>query len=254
MELSVQMTPSSLNYFPNQYWTQNLYIMGEVTMEKYRPDDVDVSINATIDTDWVVILEPMVMRFKEMGTRVQRFEVTIFVPYETFGPPVVNMEFRVSANIVGRTVEDVAHATINVIADVDQIMDIPMKQVKLEVQQYIDGEVNLYNIMDYPLELHLTALLEWADKFPDLDFQSVVLLQPMERARTRFSGTLVGDLEPGDYNLPVALWTPDGEGGRTFITMENLTLMVEKDPPLFGIDEMNIVLLVSIPTTIVLSV
>jgi hypothetical protein len=45
----------------------------------------------------------------------------------------------------------------------------------------------------------------------------------------RFHGQLDDQVGTGEYDIELALWTPDSEGNRTYVTSENVTLVVTRE-------------------------
>jgi hypothetical protein len=131
---------------------------------------------------------------------------------------------------VGRTVECTAESVLHIVQDVHGFIESFPYEIQVPPDRGVDGTVYIENLLDEELEVHLGPTGEWEDLILDMDFQQPIVLQPYEQRPARFHGRLSNSVEPGDYIVEMALWTPGDGGERTVITTANVTLHVMEDP------------------------
>jgi hypothetical protein len=228
MEVTVNIEPEEVEVFPTRTWSMPLYFLASVALEKYRPDDVYVDLVCTVDNDWMIEFNPRVMLFSRVGTVIHNCEITLMVPPRTVGPLTVTIELTASVRVVGRTIEDTGQSVITFIEDSDQFMDKVPERIVVQGDGGVDGEMRVFNLHDEDLEFHLSALDEWDERIPDLDFQNPLVLGPNQMQEVRFHGQLKDEVEMGEYEIEIALWTPSEDGNRTYVTSKNVTLVVKR--------------------------
>ncbi len=230
VELSMDISPPEVFLFPTYAQIGPLEFLGNVYCDKTRPDEIRVYIEASVDVPWDFMIQPEVMIFRGVGERMHQFKMTLFVPPRTAGPPVVTMDFRAYADLAGRTIDCTAQSVIHIVQDVDGFIEsIPM-EIQVPPDKGVDGTMYIENLLDEELEVHIGATGDWNALLLDMDFQQPIVLQPYEQRPARFHGRLSNTVEPGDYLVELALWTPGGGGERMVITTANVTLHVMEDP------------------------
>lgn len=227
LDLDLYVTPSTILMVPLVGQNMRLSFTGHVLVSKQRPGTVVVNLQCTVDTDWSAWTEPSALYFSHVGEQTQTFQGYTTVPPNTFGPPEVRMSVRAWTNLTGRSVEDSTVVVITIISNAQAYMENLASLFTVQRPNMdLYGKVTVNNMGTRPLEFHLGALGAWRERIPDLDFDHPLVLGPSETKNVAFHGTLPSDLEPGEYTVPIGLWTP-GEGGeRTYITSHNVTVQL----------------------------
>jgi hypothetical protein len=200
-----------------------------VTLVKYRPDEILVDLACEVDIDWMVNIQPQMIKFSEVGTRTHQFWISLAVPPMIVGPLMVTVDVTASARLVGRSLTAATSAVVNFIEDSDQFMDNVPRRITVHGDGGVDGQMRVYNHLDRQMEVHLCALGEWETLIPDLDFQQSLVLAPNQIKEVRFHGQLDDGIGTGEYDIELALWTPGVNGSRTYITSKNVTLVVTRE-------------------------
>jgi hypothetical protein len=230
VELRMDVVPEHLELFPTYAQFGTLELMGSVTCDKARPDEVRVYIEAWADVDWEFWVEPSMMVFRGVGEYIFHFDARLSVPPRTAGPPVVNMYFRAYADLISRTVECTDQSTLHIIQDVEGFVEAFPSEITVATDRGVSGTASLENMLGEDLQVHISATGDWDALIPDLDFQQYIVLRPYEQRRASFYGRLSSSVEPGKYDVEMALWTPEDSGERTVITTVNVTIKVMEDP------------------------
>ncbi|MCK5254222.1 MAG: hypothetical protein KAQ96_14785 [Thermoplasmata archaeon] len=230
VELSMDIDPPELYLFPTYAQIGTLELQGNVTCDKTRPDEIRVYIEALINVPWDFMIQPEVMIFRGVGERMHQFKMTLSVPPRTAGPPVVTMEFRADADLAGRTVDCTAMSVLHIVQDVNGFIESIPEEIHVPPDKGVDGTVYIENLLDEELEVHIGATGDWNALLLDMDFQQPIVMQPYEQRPAQFHGRLSNTVEPGDYLVELALWTPGGGGERMVITTANVTFHVMEDP------------------------
>lgn len=230
VELSMDIVPPELYLFPTYAQIGRLEFQGNVYCDKTRPDEIRVYIEAWCDVPWDFMIQPEVMIFRGVGERMHQFEIYLSVPPRTAGPPVVTMEFRAYADLAGRTVDCTARSVMYIVQDAQGFIESIPEEIQVPPDKGVDGTVYIENLLDEELEVHIAATGDWDALLLDMDFQLPIVLQPYEQRPARFHGRLSNTVEPGDYLVELALWTPGGRGERMVITTADVTLHVMEDP------------------------
>ncbi len=229
LDLSMDIVPEEVELFPTYAQVGRLEFQGNVYCNKTRPDEVRVHIEASVDVDWDFMIQPDIIVFRGVGQRMHSFEIYLSVPPRTAGPPVVNMHYRAYADLAGRVEECTARSVLYIIQDVHGFVDSFPEEIHVPPDRGVDGIAYIENIMDEELMVHLSATGDWDALIPDLDFQQLIVLEPYEQRPARFHGRLSSSVEPGDYPVELALWTPGPDGERVVITTVNTQLAVSDD-------------------------
>jgi len=235
--MEFQNLPSDMMRYPTKGWTGTTNVHGFVASENYRPEDVLIYLNASIDNNWFVSVYPMMFTAPTSHMAMEPFKVQVQVPPHTFGPDVSVLYITAIAKIQTRTLMEISTSVnLHFLSNVDEMLEGMASIVMvLDSDRTFSDRLTLSNLFDERQEFHLCALGEWADRIPDLDFHGGgVTLASMEQRNTVYMGHLQGDVEIGVFQVELALWTPDGEGGRTFIL--NRTVQME----VLNIDSLNV--------------
>ncbi len=232
-ELYLQMEPEELDIFPTYEGMRNLYLQGQLTVDKYRPGNIIVYIETILDIDWFFACDHQAIPFDHVGAHVAFFRVVVTLPAHTVGPITARLDVRAYLNMAGVDEEDTAFTNIIVMPRYDDYLaNVPSESMALN-GNFI-GDVIVNNLHDEALEFHLSALGEWGELIPDLDFIQAVELAPNEVMETRFHGTIDDEVEEGSYKVDIGLWTPGPEDEHIVITILTVTIHVDWD--LEGID------------------
>jgi hypothetical protein len=219
--------PERLEIYPTYSEVRPLMLQGLLSLENLHPEDVLVYMNASIDNGWPISLTPQQFVAPVTRSTIIEFDVYLHVPPYTFGPSDSLLAIVAEARNPSRTIAtERAEVLVHIINNVHEVIDgFPDLISVYDEMRVFSGSMRLYNVLDEPQELHLCALGEWAERIHDLDFGSGVVLNGQERRRVAFSGILSDDVELGSYTVDLALWTPDGAGGRTIVL--NFTVDME---------------------------
>ena len=227
-EVYLEMEPEEIDIFPTYEGSRNLFILGRLTVDKYRPGNIIVNINTTLDIDWFFTPDHHTIPFDHVGTHVAFFTVTVSLPPHTMGPITARLDVRVYLSMASVYEEDTAFTVITVMPRSDEYL-VNMPPESMAPNGMFDGKVTVYNLHDEELEFHLCALGEWAELMPDLDFQGSVVLASHEILETRFHGEVSDEVEEGSHRVEIGLWTPGPGEERIFVTIKNVTIHVEWD-------------------------
>jgi hypothetical protein len=217
--MEFQNVPSDTMAYPTQGWWNKVYVPGMLVVQNYRPEEVFVYLNATIDNTWYVEVRPLMLRFDTTRLDMKSFQVILHIPPNTYGPEDSALVIQAEARSAARTLASaVIEVQVHILTNVDEVLD-GMSSIILVLDQdrVFSDMVQLYNVMDVPMEYHISATGVWEDRLSDLDFHSHTLLNPQERRDVQIYGHVSGDVEPGVYQVDLALWTPDPSGNRTII-------------------------------------
>lgn len=227
--MEFQAVPGDFFMYPTRNWWASIKVQGWVAAENYRPEDAMVYLDASLDHSWFVMVDPPMFTVPTSRLSMESFVVTIQVPPHTFGPDGLTLTITAEAKTTSRTLMEVT-STVNLhfVSDVEEMIDGMGTVVTVfEPDMAFAGRLRLNNMLDRPQEFHLCAMGEWADRIPDLDLLGDgVQLAANEQRETSYLGHLEGDVELGIYRVELALWTPDGEGGRTFILNRTVEMEV----------------------------
>jgi hypothetical protein len=226
----MEVVPEEVQLFPTYAQFGTLNLMGSVHCDKARPDEIRVHIEAWADVEWEFWVEPNLMVFRGVGEYVFHFDAYLSVPPRTTGPPVVNMHFRAYADLVGRMVECTARSTLHIVQDAEGFVESFSSEISVATDRGVAGTASLENMLDEELQVHISAVGDWEAQIPDLDFQQYTVLEPYEQRKVPFFGRLSPRVEPGKYDVEMAIWTPGENDERTVITTVNVTLRVLDDP------------------------
>jgi len=235
--MEFQNMPTETTCFPTRSWWSGLGLVGMLSFENYRPEDVLVYLNATIDNTWFVSILPLMFTVEPTRGGLKTFEVEVHLPPNTIGPVENMLTITAVAKVNSRTL---AEATVNVriylITDVDEIVDgMPALVTVLEDDRVFSGTMRLYNLLDEPTEFHICAMGTWAERIPDLDFQGDMMLNSQERRTMTMSGHVDGELEPGVYRVELAIWTPGPDGGRVYVLNDTVDMeVIDLDEAYYG--------------------
>jgi hypothetical protein len=218
--MEFQNMPSDTMIYPTCHWWNKVSMPGILTIENYRPEDVYIYLNVSIDNGWFVTINPLMYVVGTSRYDTRTFRVYLHVPPNTVGPGVSVLTIGALAKIPTRTLAEInASIDVHFLSNVDEMVDGTSSILFVDdTDRLVTDRMRLCNLLDRPQEFHICAMGEWEERIPDLDFHSGgVLLQPQEMRVTVFRGYLVEDVEPGVYQVDMAIWTPDGEGGRLYV-------------------------------------
>jgi hypothetical protein len=252
--MEFQNVPVDTLIYPTRNWQSMVTVPGTVSIENYRPEDVIIYLNATIDNGWFVSINPLMLHVSTTRLSMKHFKVFLHIPANTIGPSESVLQISAVAKIPSRTLTEVnISVNLHFLTNVDQILDSMASIVMvLDTDRVFTDTVRLNNLLDEPQEFHISALGEWADRIPDLDFSSIgITLNPMEQRNTNYLGHVEGELENGVYEVELALWTPDGEGGRTYILNRTVDMEVFTLTDDFFLSYVRLFLPITVITSIV---
>jgi len=235
--MEFQNLPTDYSCFPTRSWWSGLGIVGMLSFENYRPEDVMVYLNATIDNTWFVSVYPLMFTVEPTRGSLKTFEVEVLLPPNTIGPLESTLVITAEARVPSRTLAYArVDVVIHVVIEVDEVVDgMPSLVTVLEDDRVFSGTFRLYNLMDEPMEYHVCAMGEWADRIPDLDFMGDAMLNPQERRTVTMMGHVDGELDRGVYVVELAIWTPGPDGGRVYVLSETVDMeVVEFDEAYYG--------------------
>lgn len=256
--LDMVVSTLDMTAYPTGNWLSTLTITGTLVVENYRPDDVSVSLNGTSNCGWVVTVDPPMFRFGPTRQEMRIFSADVYIPPNSFGPAISILDLTAVAKFPSKDVMDSEEVHIRIIDDVDAVMEGLSTFIQVNKEDRVfNGRVRLYNLMDVPQDFHICAIGDWSDRIPDLDFQGHTLLSPNERKEIAFLGHVSDDLEPGEYKLELALWTPGPDGEPTYIlsrTVEMEIVALWEGDPLMLIKVGLSLLVITVTVTIVATV
>lgn len=249
--MEFQNVPTTMMFYPTRGWSANVAIPGVIMVENYRPDEVMVLFNASIDCDWFTSIEPVMMRFDTTRYDMRNFKVYLHIPPNTFGPSEATVTIRATATTGIRDLGEIqAEVVITLLNDVDQVIEgLSTFFIVHDEDRVFSGRVRLYNMLDVPQEFHISAMGDWESRLPDLDLQGTVVLNPQEQRDATLIGHLRDGLKPGEYRVDLALWTPNDDGGRIYILNKTV------DMELISIkeDAVSTILRAGVPLVILMS-
>lgn len=226
--MEFQNLPTKVCYYPTRGWSTNAKVPGTLMVENYRPDDVMVYLNVTIQCEFFSFVDPNMLIFGPTRMTMSPFNININIPPNTFGPYESTLSITAVANTGIRDIAEMhQEITVTILGGVDQMVEgLSTFFVVHDDDRLFTGPLRISNMMDVPQEYHISAMGEWADKIPDLDFDSPVIVDPQEQRDTRFAGHLVKSVEEGEYRVDLAIWTPGEDGGRIIILNRTVDMEV----------------------------
>jgi hypothetical protein len=228
MSLEITLEPNAVEVFPTNSWGLPLKFLGTVHFTKVRPDDVLIDLEVSADVEWWNFVEPQTMKFSQVGEHLRMFEVTLLVPPMMAGPLTVNLEVVSTIRLYGRDESDSATSVITFVSNADEFMTNVPQKIAVLSDGGVDGQIRVHNMLDEELEFHISALGDWNERIPDLDFQQPVVLGPLEMMQVRFHGKLSDSVESGEYQVELALWTMLDDQ-QMYVTSQNVTLFVTRE-------------------------
>ena len=227
--MEFQTLPTDTLVYPTRGWWNKITLPGILSIENYRPETVYIYLNATVDNGWFIVIDPLMYVVDPTRLDMRTFRVYLHVPPNTFGPGDSVLTIGAIAKVPTRTLSEInISIDVHFLSNVDEMLEALSPLILVtDAERLFTDSVRVCNLLDRPQEFHICALGAWGDRFPDLDFHSGgITLRPQELRNTVFRGHLEGDIEPGVYQVDLALWTPDGDGGRIYILNRTVDMEV----------------------------